>query len=395
MTRCSLALASTAAVLALLAGACSVGGDDEESAQTTGTAPSARQASSSCRDVAPGARTAIVAPTLVVVKQWKLGPSANLFPALGCLVASGRPVEGARVRVNNYLLPEATDENGGFYFPLDVTRPQRALARVAEASEARADGEALTEEEQRELMGLTGSLIVQFKLTEVEAERNDNGSIRVSGRASYDDGSPPAQVVLYAYELTGKVVGPDGQPLQGAIVATSSLDLEIWSFSPPSGPDGRYRSFFLPSGDDPDRVGFLFRVAVGDDVWELPPNTILFFEHLKSAQLDVQVPPPGFALTPDRPRSVPGAVFEGLLVGVTVDGEPVAPISARWADPEGRFEFVLPAAVAGKTVRFWQSRLRAFSRTEALPGGDVDVLYWPKSLPDDAPRNLEELDLPE
>jgi hypothetical protein len=395
MTRCSIALASSAAVLALLTGACSLGGDDEEAAQTTGPAPSARQESASCRDVAPGARTAIVAPTLVVVREWKLGPSANLLPALGCLVADGRPVEGARVRVNNYLLPEATDENGGFYFPLDVTRPQRALARVAEASEARIDGEALTEEEQRELMGVTGSLIVRFKLTEIEAERNDDGSIRVSGRASYDDGSPPAQVVLYAYELTGKVVGPDGQPLQGAIVATSSLDLEIWSFSPPSGRAGRYRSFFLPSGDDPDQIGFLLRVAVGDDVWELPPNAIVFFEHLKSAQLDVQVPPPGFALTPDRPRSVPGAVYEGLLVGVTVDGEPVTPISARWADPDGRFEFVLPAAVAGKTVRFWQSRLRAFSRTEAVPGGDVDVLYWPKSLPDDAPRDLEELDLPE
>jgi hypothetical protein len=395
MTKCSLALASSAAVLALLTGACSLGGDDEEAAPTRGSAPSARQASANCRDVGTGTGTAIVAPTLVVVREWKLGPSANLFPALGCLVAGGRPVEGARVRVNNYLLPEATDENGGFYFPLDVTRPQRARARVAEASQARIDGEALTEEAQRELMSATGSLIVRFKLTEVEAERNGDGSIRVSGRASYDDGSPPAEVVLYAYELTGEVVGADGQPLEDAIVATSSLDLEIWSFSPPSGSDGRYRSFFLPSGDDPDQVGFLLRVAVGDDVWELPPNAVLFFEHLKSAQLDLQVPPPGFALTPDRPRSFPGAVYEGLLVGVTADGEPVRPIFARWADPEGRFEFVLPASVAGKTVRFWQSRLRAFSRTEAVPGGEVDVLYWPRSLPDDAPRDLEELDLPE
>lgn len=394
MKKRSLALASSAAVLALLTGACSLGGDDEEAAPTTGAAPSAREGSANCRDIAPGTRTAIVAPSLVVVREWKLGPSANLLPALGCLVADGRPVEGARVRVNNYLLPEATDENGGFHFPLDVTRPQRALARVADVSEARVDGDALSEEAQRELMRATGALIVRFKLSEVEAERNGDGSIRVSGRASYDDGSPPAAVVLYAYELTGRVVGRDGQPLEGAIVATSSLDLEIWSFSPPSGPDGRYRSFFLPSGDDPDRVGFLLRVAVGDDIWELPPNDVVFFEHLKSAQLDVQVPPPGFALTPDRPRSVEGAVFEGLLVGVTADGEPVAPISARWADADGRFEFVLPAEAAGKTVSFWQSRLRAFSRTEAQPGGEVDVLYWPSSLPDDAPRDLDALELP-
>lgn len=381
------------AVLLAVSAGCSLGGDDEEASGTTTGTTVAQQNTSACRDAGSTEGAAILASSLEVVREWKLDDT-NLFPALGCLILNGKPVEGARIMVNNYLVPQATDENGGFYFPLDITRPQRATARVADASEAEVDGAAASEDEQRELEGATGSLAVRFRLSEVEAERMPGG-IRVTGRASYDDGSPPAAVVLYAYQLSGNIVDQEGEPLGGAIISTRSIDLELWSFSSPSEPDGTYRSFFLPSGDEVDKVGFTMRVAVGDDTWEMPPDQVVFFDKLKSATLDLQIPPPGFPLVPDTPRAVAGAVFEGLLVGVTVDGEPVKPVSARWPDPDGRFEMVLPANLAGQTVRFWQSRLRAFSRTEASPGGEVDVDYWPDSIPDDAPRELDTLELPE
>ncbi len=380
------------AVLLAAAAGCSLGGDDEEASGTTTGTTVAQQNTSACLDAGSTEGAAILASSLEVVREWKLD-NTNLFPALGCLLLDGKPVEGARIRVNNYLVPRATDENGGFYFPLDITRPQRATARVADASEAQVDGAAASEDEQRELEGATGSLAVRFRLSEVEAERVPEG-IRVTGRASYDDGSPPAAVVLYAYQLTGNIVDQEGEPLGGAIISTRSIDLELWSFSSPSEPDGTYRSFFLPSGDEVDKVGFTMRVAVGDDTWEMAPDQVVFFDKLKSATLELQIPPPGFPLVPDTPSAVPGAVFEGLLVGVTVDGEPVKPVSARWPDPDGRFEMVLPSNVAGKTVRFWQSRLRAFSRTEASPGGEVDVDYWPGSIPEDAPRELDTLELP-
>jgi hypothetical protein len=381
------------AVLLVLAAGCSLGGDDDEAAGTTTGTTVAQQSTAACRDSASTTEgTAIVASSLEVVREWKLDGS-NLFPALGCLITDGQPVEGARIMVNNYLVPQATDENGGFYFPLDITRPQRAIARVADASEAQIDGSAASADEQRELEEAAGSLAVRFKLTELEAEPVAEG-IRVTGRASYDDGSPPGVVVLYAYQLTGNIVDENGDPLEGAIVSTRSLDLELWSFSSPSEPDGTYRSFFLPSGDEVDKVGFTMRVAVGNDTWEVSPDQVVFFDKLKSATLELQIPPPGFPLVPDTPRAVPGAVFEGLLVGVTVEGEPVKPVSALWADDDGRFEIVLPSSVAGQTVRFWQSRLRAFSRTEARPGGEVDVDYWPDSIPEDAPRDLDALELP-
>ena len=379
-----------AVVLALTAG-CSLGGDDETGGTTTGTTV-AQQSTAACLDASSTEGAAILASSLEVVREWKLDDT-NLFPALGCLVTDGKPVEGARIMVNNYLVPQATDENGGFYFPLDITRPQRAIARVADASEAQIDGGAASEDEQRELEAATGSLAVRFKLSELEAEPVAEG-IRVTGRASYDDGSPPAAVVLYAYQLTGNIVDENGEPLGGAIISTRSIDLELWSFSSPSEPDGTYRSFFLPSGDDVDKVGFTMRVAVGDDTWEVAPDQVVFFDKLKSATLELQIPPQGFPLVPDTPQAVPGAVFEGLLVGVTVDGDPVKPISAKWPDSDGRFEIVLPSSVAGKTARFWQSRLRAFSRTEARPGGEVDVDYWPDSIPVNAPRDLDALELP-
>jgi hypothetical protein len=381
------------AVTLVLTAGCSLGGDDDEATVTpaTGTVV-ARQSTDACLDSSPTEGAAIVASSLEVVREWKLDNS-NLFPALGCLVTDGKPVEGARIRVNNYLVPQATDQNGGFYFPLDITRPQRAIARVADASEAQIDGAAASEAERRELEGATGSLAVRYKLSELAAEPVEEG-IRVTGRASYDDGSPPGPVVLYAYQLSGNVVDENGDPLEGAIVSTRSIDLELWSFSSPSAADGTYRSFFLPSGDEVDKVGFTMRVALGDDTWEVAPDQVVFFDKLQSATLDLQVPPAGFPLVPDTPRAVPGAVFEGLLVGVTVDGDPVTPLSARWGDAEGRFEIVLPSTVAGKTVRFWQSRLRAFSRTEATPGGEVDIGYWPATVPEDAPRELDELELP-
>jgi hypothetical protein len=375
----------------LLAVGCSIGGDDVESDDAA--APATTASSNDCRNLASRADTAIVAPTIAVVREWRLDDK-NVRPVLGCVVSGGEPVEGARVRVNNYLVPESTDENGGFYFPIDVTIPQRAVARVDDASGARAGGESLSEEEQVAIRKVRGSLVVRFQLSQLAAEQNGDGTIHVGGRASYDDGSPPPEVVLFAYELSGRVTGSDGEPLDDAIVATRSLDLEVWSFSPPSRANGEYRSFFLPSGDDPDRVGMTVRVSVGDDVWELPPTQVVFFEKLKSAVLNFQIPPPGFALTLDRPRSKPGAVYEGLLIGVTVDGQPVTPVSAHWPDEDGRFEFVLPASTAGRTVRFWESRLYAFSRLEAAPGAEIDLAYWPATLPQTAPRDLESLELP-
>lgn len=381
---------------ALLAG-CSVGGgEDEQAAPTTTTASAARTPTSECtKQPTNGSGAAISAPHSLAVTPWRLDRT-NLYEALGCVTLEGEPVSGARVRVNRYIVPSATDANGGFYYPIDATLPQRATVTVADASAARVGDQDVSAAQRAELEHAEGSLTVRFRLRDVQTERLPNGTIRVSGTATYDTGAPPPPVVLFAYQLSGLVRDANGRPVADAIVATRTLDLEIWTFSPPSAPDGTYRSYFYPSGDTAGtKVGLTVRVAEGDDTWELGPNEVVFFPKLRSAIMDVDLAPRGFPLpAPTPPRGVPGAVYEGLLVGVELDGKPVKPLAARWVDLRGHFDFVLPARLAGKTVSLWESQLYAFSRIAATPGGPIDVVYWPAEFPPRAPRGLGTITLP-
>ena len=122
-------------------------------------------------------------------------------------------------------------------------------------------------------------------------------AVVVTGSASYANAeeTPPPPVVLFSYQLSGTVRGADGEPVQGAIVSTRSVDREFWTLSPESGPDGAYASFFYPTGDT-DPVGFTVRVAVGDEVFEFLPDELVFFQKLHSARLDIDLPPKGFPL---------------------------------------------------------------------------------------------------
>jgi hypothetical protein len=143
-----------------------------------------------------------------------------------------------------------------------------------------------------------------------------------------------------------------------------------------------------------DPVGFTVRVAVGDEVFEFLPDELVFFQKLRSARLDIELPPRGFPLA--IPASIPyqGAVYEGLLVGIAVDGLPIKPVAARWADENGRFEFTLPASAAGKEASVWESSLYAFSKTVARPGGPADIDLYPTELGAEVPRDLAKLRLP-
>lgn len=380
---------------ALVLAACSVGGGGDEEAEPTTAGGTAKVPTSECtKTEASGDGAAITTPRSLTITPWRLD-RRNLYEALGCVSLGRKPVAGARVRVNRYVVPGATDANGGFYYPIDATLPQRATVTVADASAARVGGKELSAEQRGVLEDAHGSLTVRFRLSELQAERLPNGTVRVSGRATYDTGAAPPPVVLFAYQLTGTVRDQQGRVAADAVVATRTLDLEIWSFSSPSGPDGKYRSFFYPSGDAPQKIGLTVRVSKGDETWELGPNEVVFFPKLKSAIMDVDLPPKGFPLPrPAPPRAVPGAVYEGLLVGVEADGRPVKPIAARWVDTRGHFDLVLPAPLAGRTVSFWESQLYAFSRLRATPGGPIDVAYWPSTFPARAPRGLGTLTLP-
>jgi hypothetical protein len=378
------------ALVTLLAAGCSVSGD--ESAAPTTTSEGGTQAVSCRTSDAPASGAAILVPRVFAVSQWRLDRT-NQYLAHGCLVLDGKPVEGARIRVDNYVVPSPTTADGIFNYPLDATVPQQRTVRVTDAADASVDGKAVSGDDEAELSGASAPLTVRYRLDDLRAEPVAEG-IRIRGRATFDDGKAPPPIVLFAYQLSGTVRDADGQPVRGARISTRTLDGELFSLSSPSDGEGRYSGFFFPSGEAANVVGMNVLVASGDETWELPANEVVFFQKLKSATLDLDLPPANFPMARPEPRPVDGAVYEGLLVGVAVDGKPVKPVSAKWTDEQGDFELVVPKQLAGRKVAFWQSELYAFSQTEAKPGTAVDLDYYPKTFPAEAPRNLDTLTLP-
>ena len=95
-----------------------------------------------------------------------------------------------------------------------------------------------------------------------------------------------------------------------------------------------------------------------------------------------------------NPTAIPGAIYQGLLVGVVGKGRAITPVSATWPDAKGNFELVLPSSARGLTVAFWEASRQFFSAQATKPGGAVDLSIYPKSLPSDAPQNITTLKLP-
>jgi hypothetical protein len=312
----------------------------------------------------------------------------------GRLLLGNAPVTGARLRVGGYELPP-TNDNGEFTYLVDTTVPARYSVSVADLSKATAGGAPLADDVRSALSAVVGVITVAYRIADLSAKLDGAGNVVLTGRVTLGDGSPVPQVRIYSYRLTGRVVDGKGRPVVGALVSTRTNDRDYWTVSNPTDENGNYTSLFTASdesGDDP--VPFAVRVAKGDDVFEFLPDENVYFRRLQSAEMDIQLPPAGFAMALPDPRSFPGAVYQGVIVGVAVDGKLVHPIAARWPDAQGRFELTLPASLRGKSVSFWQAQTQLFSRTTAQPGGEFDVAGWPTALEPDWPQDTAALTLP-
>jgi hypothetical protein len=375
--------------LAVVAAGCG----SKQAAKTTSTAPAQTQAQPAKCPPASGTGAVLALPQLHVVNEWRLD-SPNTTNAYGCITYDGKPVSGVRVAVEQYELPARTDAKGGFSYPVDTTVPTRYRVHVTGVSAAEVGGAAATPAQKEALRATESSLSVYFKLGNVKTTKRSDGAIVVSGRATFENGEPPPPVVLYSYRLSGRLLDANGKPVAGATVSTRSVDREVWTISRESDRTGHYNSIFYPTGDA-DPVGFLIRVAVGDTVYDFRNNELAFFAKLKSAELDLQLPKHGLHMDVSEPRAYPGAVYEGVLIGVADSGKPVHPVAATWADEQGNFRFVLPKSSAGKHVAFWESQLYAFSRTPAKPGAPVDLANYPAVLLHDMPQDLLRVQLPQ
>jgi PQQ-dependent dehydrogenase (methanol/ethanol family) len=329
---------------------------------------------------ATGARLSTGGP--IAVRAW-LPSGNNTQPASGRLLVGGKPVSGARIMVDRYVLPQATGADGRFTAPIDVTVVRRHVVKVADLSRARVGGRALTASERASAAAASGGFTVAYRIEALRASAARNGNVVVTGRIATRGGFAPAGVSLFTYRLSGRITGADGKPVAGATVVTRTVDRDFWTFSEPSDADGNYTSFFAASDksqDDP--VPLSVQVALGSVSYSSGLLPTVKFKRLRSARMDIQLPARvGGVLPLPTSTSYEGAVYQGLLVGASVGGRVVKPVgTAQWPDAQGRFRLVLPASTRGKTVRLWQSSFQAFSSFPAKPGGLVDLKTWPTGL---------------
>lgn len=350
--------------------------------------------------VASAARTGDTAsvklPGTTTIRLWKATEDPNTT-VTGTLLLNGQPVSGALVRIDRWVNDTPTDKNGTFTYPLDETVPARHQVAVADSSNAKVDGKSLSDDQKKALKRrILGSIDVGYGVQDIKTAKQSDGTILVSGRLAYADGkTPPQPVTIYTYQLSGTVTDSDGHPVVGAVVSTRTLDRSFWTISARTDTNGHYTSLFTASAEQPGNpVPFDIRIARGDELWEFPAGEQVTFRRLQSATMDIQLPPVGYAISIPVAKSYPGAIYEGLVVGVDVSGQVIKPVKATWATKDGAFTLVLPASAAGKAVTFWERSQRVFLTSEAKPGGPIADTVWPKSLPDSAVPRIGSTTLP-
>src|SRR5207253_6305043 len=117
-----------------------------------------------------------------------------------------------------YVVPRATDASGGFTALVDSTLTRRHPIKVVDAAHARVGGRPLTSAQQASLRAASGGISVGYKVVDLHAKPQSNGTVLVTGRTVRADGAPAPGVVLLSYRLEGTVTDSKGTPIQGATV---------------------------------------------------------------------------------------------------------------------------------------------------------------------------------
>jgi len=381
----------------------SLGGSQSESpppqlASFHAARPAAHQSLASPA-VRPARRTAaqgkarLLTPVALVVRPWTAN-SSNVQSVQGRVTLDGQPVAGARVTVDGYAVPRPTAGDGTFHYDLDYTVPGRHEAWVTGAAAATVNGRQLTAGQRAALLSATGGFRVGYAVTRLSVHPQKNGTVVVTGRVTNSTGQAPPPVRLLTYQLSGTITDADGKPVPGAVVITRTQDRDFWTHSSASDANGHYTSFYSAADESSaDPVPLSVGVASGGISYGGTIGVNALFKRLKSAILNIKLGP-GTSLTLSMPSAYDGAVYSGLVVGVTANGRVVKPVAERWPGKDGSFSMTLPASVRGKTIGFWENQRQFFSRFAAKPGGAVDLASWPAGLGGAVPGGLALLRIP-
>lgn len=323
------------------------------------------------------------------VRVWQAG-SPNTRVVTGRLTLGGRPVVGARIQVDDYTLQNRTNARGQFSYRLDTTLVQRHVVRVQALSKASVGGRSLTKAERSALLRVGAGFSVGYAVHNLRAT-SSGSHIVVTGSLGYAGGQAPPPVSLYTYRLSGTITDANGKPVAGASVVTRTQDRDFWTFSVPSDSGGHYVSFFTASDESgANPVTLAVQVASGRVSYGAPLGQNVKFTALHSATMNVRLPAsPTAPLASPAATSYPGAVYGGILVGVSGPGGVIKPISANWPDASGRFKLVLPTSARGKTLRVWEDASTFFQVSAARAGGPIHVDgTWPSVPPGEQPQGL-------
>ena len=242
-----------------------------------------------------------------------------------------------------------------------------------------------------------GAFTVAYRLSNLKATIERNGNVVVTGRVGRcrpQRGVPP--VVLYTYQLRGRVLNAAGEPVRGAVVVTRTLDRDFWTMSTPTDASGRYTSFFAASDrSEANPVGMNVQVAVGNTSYVFPAARPVRFQRLRSAELDIRLPASGTTITTPDTTSYPGAVYQGMLVGVSGRNGVIRPAAGAVAGPTGPLHARPPALGPGPDApASGRTRARSSRGPPAAPGRNVDLQSWPSGLTQRVPQNLGSLRVP-
>jgi PQQ-dependent dehydrogenase (methanol/ethanol family) len=361
--------------------------DDAIHTLALGRAPAARHTQAASAAAASGGRMDV--ETGLSIEEWNAA-SQNSRIVTGHVLLRGKPVSGVAISVGNYRLPALTDATGKFSYRVDTTLPQRHLASVAGVKSAKTGGRALSASDRATVSALHNGFSVGFKVTSLHTSRGSSGNVVLTGRAVFTSGKAVPPVALYTYRLSGTVTDTAGKPVLGAVVVSRTQDRDFWTFSKPSDKDGHYTSFFAASdeaGNDP--VALSVQVASGDVSYSSGVTASVKFSALKSATLDIQLPGSPTAVMPlPTSHSYEGAIYEGLVLGVSGPNGLIRPLSASWPDKNGRFRITLPASVRGQKLSVWQDLGEYFSSFPATPGGRFDMQSYPSKVLQRYPQGL-------
>jgi len=90
--------------------------------------------------------------------------TSNTTDVEGHIKLNGSPVQGVLVKVDGWLVPQLTDNDGTFTYPADNTMPARHVVRVVDASKARIDGHNLSASQQQAVMRASGGISVGYTI---------------------------------------------------------------------------------------------------------------------------------------------------------------------------------------------------------------------------------------